>query len=259
MLIDWFTVGAQLINFIVLVLLMKRFLYGPILGAMAAREQQIATALDEAALKNADAEKGLVVLRKREEDIETQKMMLLKKAGDDADERRKLLIAAAQKEVSNLQNRWHEAFAKEKDQLRHDLALRVQAEVLAIARKVLKELASTSLDEAIIRQFIQQLEVLPDEQRHKIVAALQNSDATAIVRSVFPLPAPLRSEIESAIGKELWPSTTVRFETTPEVLGGVELLTVGHRICWNIEAYLVSLEKSLDEFLDKASQPHANE
>ncbi len=47
MLIDWFTVSAQFINFIVLVLLMKRFLYRPILEAMAARERQIATALDE--------------------------------------------------------------------------------------------------------------------------------------------------------------------------------------------------------------------
>src|SRR6266704_2311996 len=112
MLIDWFTVGAQFINFIVLVLLMKRFLYRPILEAMAAREQR---------------------------------------------------IAAAREEVLSLQTRWHEAFAKEKDQLRHDLTLRVQAEVLAIARCVLKELASTSLEEAIARQFTRQLQDLPDQ------------------------------------------------------------------------------------------------
>jgi len=38
MLIDWFTVVAQVINFLILVWLMKRFLYKPILNAIAARE-----------------------------------------------------------------------------------------------------------------------------------------------------------------------------------------------------------------------------
>ncbi len=159
-----------------------------------------------------------------------------------------------------MQPRWtSEAFAKEKDQLRHDLTLRVQAEVLAIARSVLKELASTSLEEAISRQFILQLQGLPDQERKNIVAVLKGSDSTATVRSVFPMPAPLRLEIERAIREELWSAANVRFETTPDVLGGVELLTAGHKVCWSIESYLASLEKSLDEFLDKASKAHAND
>ena len=40
MLIDWFTVVAQAANFLVLVWLLKRFLYKPILGAMDARENE---------------------------------------------------------------------------------------------------------------------------------------------------------------------------------------------------------------------------
>ena len=38
MLIDWFTVGAQVLNFLILVWLMKRFLYKPVLDAIDARE-----------------------------------------------------------------------------------------------------------------------------------------------------------------------------------------------------------------------------
>ena len=44
MLIDWFTVGAQGINFVILVWLLKHFLYKPILGAIDAREKHIAAA-----------------------------------------------------------------------------------------------------------------------------------------------------------------------------------------------------------------------
>jgi F-type H+-transporting ATPase subunit b len=55
--IDGFTVIAQIINFLVLVWLLKRFLYGPITQAMAARQQKIAAALDDARRKVEQAEK----------------------------------------------------------------------------------------------------------------------------------------------------------------------------------------------------------
>ena len=51
MLIDWFTVGAQAVNFLVLVWLLRRFLYRPILKAIDAREKRIADQLADAAKK----------------------------------------------------------------------------------------------------------------------------------------------------------------------------------------------------------------
>ena len=57
MLIDWFTVGAQALNFIILVWLLKRFLYKPILNAVDAREKRIAAELADADAKKAEAQK----------------------------------------------------------------------------------------------------------------------------------------------------------------------------------------------------------
>ncbi len=54
---DWFTVVAQIINFLILVALLKRFLYGPIIRAMDRREAEIASRMDAASDKTADAEK----------------------------------------------------------------------------------------------------------------------------------------------------------------------------------------------------------
>ena len=58
MLIDWFTIGAQALNFIVLVWLLKRYLYKPILDAIDAREKRIATELADAAAKEAEAKRS---------------------------------------------------------------------------------------------------------------------------------------------------------------------------------------------------------
>ena len=57
MLIDWFTVGAQVLNFLILVWLLKHFLYKPILNAIDAREKRIAAELADAEAKKAEAQK----------------------------------------------------------------------------------------------------------------------------------------------------------------------------------------------------------
>jgi F-type H+-transporting ATPase subunit b len=57
MLIDWFTVAAQVLNFVILVWLMKRFLYKPILHSIDEREKQVAAELSNADKKKAEAKK----------------------------------------------------------------------------------------------------------------------------------------------------------------------------------------------------------
>ncbi|MBU0908993.1 MAG: F0F1 ATP synthase subunit B, partial [Proteobacteria bacterium] len=54
--IDWFTFCAQIINFLILVWLLKKVLYQPVLNAMAEREAKIAARLNDAAEQAAQAE-----------------------------------------------------------------------------------------------------------------------------------------------------------------------------------------------------------
>ena len=65
MLIDWFTVIAQIINFLVLVALLKRFLYGRIIKAMDQREEKIAFRLADAERKRNEAEQEAQAYRKK--------------------------------------------------------------------------------------------------------------------------------------------------------------------------------------------------
>ena len=58
MLINPFTVLAQLVNFLILVWLLKRFLYKPILHAIDEREKGIAAQLAQAEGKVAEAQKS---------------------------------------------------------------------------------------------------------------------------------------------------------------------------------------------------------
>src|SRR5271155_2800573 len=95
MLIDWFTVGAQALNFLILVWLLKRFLYKPILDAVDAREKRIARELADANAKLAAAKKERAELLRKNEAFDQQRAGLLGKATDEAKIERQRLFDEA--------------------------------------------------------------------------------------------------------------------------------------------------------------------
>jgi F-type H+-transporting ATPase subunit b len=93
--IDWFTVSAQIINFLILVFLLKKFLYGPIIRAMDKREEKIAGRLNDAGQKQEEAQKEIKRYRKKNEDFESQRADMLAEAKTAAEQQEKQLIAMA--------------------------------------------------------------------------------------------------------------------------------------------------------------------
>src|ERR1700691_3155511 len=116
MLIDWFTVGAQDLNFLILVWLFQRFLYKPILNAIDAREKRIASELADAAAKKAEAEKERDEFQNKNKAFDEQRAALLGKATEDAKADREHLIGEARKDAETL--RAAQATALRNDQTR---------------------------------------------------------------------------------------------------------------------------------------------
>jgi F-type H+-transporting ATPase subunit b len=144
--IDWFTVSAQIINFLILVFLLKKFLYGPIIRAMDKREEKIAGRLNDAGQKQEEAQKEIKRYRKKNEDFESQRAEMLAEAKTAAEQQEKQLIAMARKEIDDVRARWLEAVSQEKEAFLGNLRKKMAAEIYSIARKVFTDLADMSLD-----------------------------------------------------------------------------------------------------------------
>ena len=112
MLIDWFTVGAQALNFLILVWLLKRFLYKPILDAIDAREKRIAAELADADAKKAEAQKERDEFQHKNEEFDQQRAALLSKATDEAKAERQRLLDEARKAADALSAKRQEALQK---------------------------------------------------------------------------------------------------------------------------------------------------
>ena len=176
MLIDWFTVVAQAINFLVLVWLLKRFLYKPIVTAMDAREQKIASQLRDAERQKAEAESEAAKLRAAQEEFEQQKQILLGQAKNEAEALRQRLTDEVRQDIEDMRERWQEALKEEQGAFRAQVANGIRREVFSIARNVLADLAGVDVEAQIAAVFVRRLEKMEGDDPDKIAMIFANAD-----------------------------------------------------------------------------------
>jgi len=257
MLIDWFTVIAQVVNFLILVWLLKRFLYKPILNAIDAREQRIAAVLADADAKQAEARKERDEFQHKNEEFEQQRASLLSQATDEAKAARVQLLDAARRDSDDLRAKQQQALRSEQQSLSETLTRRAQQEVFAIARQTLADLATTSLEERLTDVFIRRLRAMDSQMIAGMAEAFKTASDPALLRSAFDLPAEQRAAIQNALNETFSTQINVRFDTAPDLISGIELSSNGQKLAWSIADYLKSLQQGVDEILKQKGKPAA--
>lgn len=258
MLVDWFTVGAQALNFVILAWLMKRFLYKPILDAIDAREKRITTELAAAGRKKAEAQHERDEFHKKNENLDQQRAALLKKASADADAERQKLLNAARQDSDALAARRQESLASEAKSLVKSLRQRAQTEVYAIARRALTDMAGVSLEASACEVFIARLQGLEGQPRDALAAALSGAKEAVLVRSAFELPSAQRRAIHKAIADTFGVKRDLRYEVEPALVAGIELIAQGQKFAWTIADYLASLERGVRDLLKAPARESAS-
>jgi F-type H+-transporting ATPase subunit b len=254
MLIDWFTVGAQALNFLILVWLMKRFLYKPILHAIDEREKRIATELANADAKKAEAQKERDEFQRKNEEFDQQRATLWSKATGEAQAERRRLLDEARKAAADLSAKRQGTLRNEERNLHEAISRRTQREVFAIARKALGDLATVSLEERLGEVFTRRLREMDGKAKEALGEALRAASGPGVVRSAFELPSDERAAIQNALNETFSAEVRVRFETEPNLIGGIELTANGQKVAWSIADYLAAMEKGVDDLLKESDR-----
>lgn len=249
MTIDWFTVVAQAINFLVLVWLLKRFLYQPILNAIDARELRIAAELADAAAKKTDAEKERTAFFQKNAEFDEHHDRLLKQASDEASAERQRLVDEARLTADTLRDERTEILNTEFQTLQNDVVRRSRDEVFATTQKILGELSGTTLEARMVELFIERLDDLDGPTKRGLMASQKAGSKPYMIQTAFDLTAEQKTALTSAIHQAFTADVPVEFETNPEVIGGVEMTTDGHKLAWSFSEYLVDLQKNISKIL----------
>ena len=245
MLIDWFTVIAQIINFLVLVYLLKRFLYGPIIKAMDKRQEKIAFRLEGARKKKEEAEQEAELFLQKNREFDTRHEEMLSQIKKEAEARKAELIKEARSRVDADMAGWYGAIQKEKETFLQDIRRRAVRHTCAIARRAIKDLSNADLENRITSIFIERLQNVDNNEQEALAQAIQHSMEGIQVNSAFEIPGESAKKIVQLLQNLTTAPVAVRFEILPELVCGIELKLHGRKISWNIADYLESFEKSI--------------
>lgn len=255
MLTDWFTICAQIVNFLILVWLLKRFLYQPVLNAIDAREKRIAAELADAAARQAEADRERDEFQQKNANFERERRNQQQAIADEAAAERQRLLAEARAEAENLSAKLRATLAAEAGNLQQELLRRVQREVFAIADKALNDLADARLEERLAAVLIRRLRSMDNADKQIFADAAAAADASPLVRSAFELPAEQQAALRQAFAETFTNARPLRFETQPDPGCGVELVVNGQKLVWSVADYLAELEKNVSELLSRRDNP----
>ena len=239
MLIDWFTVLAQIVNFLILVALMKRFLWGRLVAAIDERERGIVNRLAEAAKKEQESVALTARLTSDAAEMNRAKAGLLAAARVEADRQRGEILARAREDVAALETKWHGELERQETAFLDDVRERAAAEILAVSRAAVRDLASADLQSSAVHALMAKLSSLDPS----VLRSFGLESATVVTRE--DLRPELRDVVRDAIEGVTGCPSQIAFERVPDMAWGLELRGKGQRISWTPDVYLNSLDNKL--------------
>jgi len=241
--VNWITVAAQIANFLVLVWLLKRFLYRPILDGIDAREAEIKDRMQEAVHAKEQAHTVEQDYLDKVQALNVAQSEMTETIRLSAEEQRDVLLAEARLKLEREQAAWAEHLDDEARKYTAKMHHAGAGALLSLTRKALNDLADETLEGQMARHLIRQIKpMVPDLQR----AAGQASEA------VFTSHEPLLPDVKEALTAELqasFPQIAVRFEADNDQAPGLVLRLGGAELAWTVDTYIDGLDALIEEQL----------
>lgn len=250
MLIDWFTVAVQIVNFLILICLLKRFLYGPLIRALDKRQKAIAESLAEATQARLEAAAQMTALAWEKIALDNSRKELLRQAASEVDAWREAALVRLREEIDGSRRRWQQQLTDEQSAFFEKLQLRIGQQVMRVAGKVLADLADDRLEARIVGVFLAKIGTDHD------LGAGQRPEAgeflVATGRALNPeVREGLRNELSARFGAE----KSIIFKEEPGLGFGLRM-TVGDQAWeWNLAHYMEGLEQDIRQALTLVRKP----
>jgi len=243
--IDWFTVIAQIINFLILVWLLKRFLYKPVLNAIDERDRKIMDRLKNAKAKKEEALKEKEEHAQKNDQFQQDKQKLMDDAYAEAKSYGSNLMDEAREDAQDFRKKLKSSLNKMEQEIKDELSNKLQNEVFEIASQALSDLSSANLQDQILSTFITKLKDLKEDDKSKFRHAFNSNSKTIIVSSAMELTEDQRNLINSSLKNSLEENIKIEYKITPQLICGIQLYSNGFKLGWSISEYLSALQTDL--------------
>lgn len=245
--IDLFTFTAQVINLIILLFLLRKFLYIPVLKAVDERQKLISAELNSAKNARRRAELSAREYENKMQELETQKQTILLQAKEQAEKLSKQLQSDAKKQYQKSQKQWKERLLSEQDNFETALQKTVAEHFNRFAQKALQEMAGAEVNNLMLQQLKEKIKRTTLRERADFANAF--SGKKIVIESAKTLSTESKKDLETFLHQQWNLPENLKFSyvTNPELISGLALQAQEQRIEWSLSGYLQDFRKNMND------------
>ena len=232
---------VQIFNFAIIFVVLRAWVYKPILGLLERRRTAIAEGLEDAriaaeARQNAEQEAEKVLA-----DAQAKASQIMREANERAEAQGKEVLAAAEADAAKKREESLAEIESERERILGELRGQVGTLAIAAAQKLI----NASLDEQRQRVLIDEFFSGVKSGRVVVLEGQQVSGASAEVTSALPLTADEKESVKKDVLAQVGDQATVTFRVDPAILGGL-IVRVGDKVLdGSVSGQLESMRQSL--------------
>lgn len=218
--LDWWTLGIQAVNVLILVWLLERFFWRPVSAVIARRRAEAARMLAEAGAKQDEAERALAEVKKIRAGFAAERDAILATAQAAAKDTRAVLLEAARAEADALHEAARADIARATTAAAKTHADQVTGLAVDIAARLVSRLDGAAVRQVFLEWLVREIRALPETTR----LAFSNTDRRQLeLVSATALEPAEQARVGSAVAQAFGGSPTITFTADPTLIAGLEL------------------------------------
>lgn len=243
---SWTTFSFEIINFLILVWILQRFLYKPVTNAIARRKATIESLLEQADKAQEAAQALQRQYESRLTDWEQEKGKARIQLIDEIAAERLRLMNELRIALEQEREKTRMLERKELLELKSKIAAASYADASRFAARLLSRIANASLEERIGELMIEDLVRLPQDKIRSLRQACENADQPVKVTGAYPIAQDARNAIAKALADIAGKPVHCDFSCDPDMVAGFHI-SIG---AWALDC---NLKKELDFFAETAN------
>ena len=220
--LDLWTFLFQVFNFLVLLWLLRRFLYQPVLKVIGERKAATDKIIADANAAKASAEALRQELERQKAALAKEREAELSKAHNAAEAERAAILEQARKDAEAAQAAGRKALESERAQVARTLGGDAAKLGVTITRRLLEGEASAETTQAGMLELLRQdVGALAPNVKQRIIETVAASPPELVM--AFPLDAAAQDRLSASLSEALGAPVKPAFRVDPGLIAGVEL------------------------------------
>ena len=240
---ELYTIIAQLINFSVLLFILNKFLYKPILKTMDKRREDIKNKIEKTQNKLEESDKLKEEYFNKLQEVEKENIALRKQALEDIKKFKDSELQKVKEDISLKKDKFNDYLNLEQKSLIENFNENLSDLFVEYSNNILQVLANSTLQDELVNNFMQKINDLTDE---KVESVNKLNVEDMYISSNDELTDKQKDFIKDSLVKKGFKFKDIQYTVDKKLILGIELKAKSYVLSWNVRELTNNFISTID-------------